>query len=81
MAIIICLNIANPFGGFVGQHGKDCARCHQPGEGGPATHHAQYGISREHPNGNGCMNICDRCAAKDSKKPDCQVTKGVITNA
>lgn len=78
-----CLYKRNPLGGFVGQHSKDCAiiAAHLDGEirvNGHASHHIQYGITKEHPNGAGCLNACGSCAKRFEKRQDCTVSEGAI---
>lgn len=76
-----CFQTRNPGAGFISQHTNHCAlvSAHMDGEirvNGTATHHVQYGISKDHPNGAGCLNACEKCAKKYEKRGDCIITKG-----
>lgn len=68
-----CLFLRNPYGGGVGQHTQHCSRIHvhagvEFGTSVIATHHALYGVSKEHPHGSACMNVCESCASKAEKR-------------
>lgn len=78
-----CLFLRNPFGGGIGSHGESCARiqAHTDEEiriNAEATHHALYGVSKEHPHGSVCLNVCGSCASKAEKR-GAIVSEGVIT--
>lgn len=78
-----CFMQSNPNSGFVSQHTSNCAVIQNHLDGvirvnGYSTHHVQYGVSKDHPNGSGCLNVCGLCANKYRKLSDCQVTEGAI---
>lgn len=77
-----CLLKLNPLSGFAPQHSDLCAMWHQHMDGevrvnGIATHHALFGVSKEHPNGSACLNVCSSCASKAEKR-GAIISEGII---
>lgn len=77
-----CLFLRNPFGGGIGQHTEHCSRIHvhpetEFGASVTATHHALFGVSKDHPHGSICLNVCSSCASKAEKR-GAEVSEGII---